>query len=146
MTCTTSYFRFSPMSPSTCYRLVGRVSRATRVKYTHTIGTFQPISARILKFVWFFFLSPLALSARAVTLCQKAIQWIEQQGADMSSSERKNITQPRDWWEAFGAQATQDGLTLSEWLGECARANLRRADDGALSERAPAHRPAMAES
>ncbi len=37
---------------------------------------------------------------------------------------RKNITQPPQWWRAFQSQAEADGMNLSEWLGQCAIANL----------------------
>jgi hypothetical protein len=59
----------------------------------------------------------------------------------MVNSERKNISQPADWWAAFEAQARQDRLTLSEWLGECAVANLPKSVRKRLSERPGAHRP-----
>ena len=55
----------------------------------------------------------------------------------MSSTERKNITQPASWWVAFEAAATEEGLTLSEWIGECCRCYV----DEPLEDRPPAHRP-----
>ncbi len=58
--------------------------------------------------------------------------------------ERKNITEPADWWDAFQQQATRDGQTLSEWLGDCGRANLDEDLQCGLSERPPAHRPRIA--
>lgn len=60
------------------------------------------------------------------------------------NSERKNITQPADWWEAFARQAVDEGLTLSEWLGECGSAFLTEGVRDKLSVRSPAHRPSQA--
>jgi hypothetical protein len=57
------------------------------------------------------------------------------------NSERRNLTQPADWWAAFEAQAATEGKTLSEWAGECMLANV----DSKLSERPPAHRPKRCE-
>lgn len=53
-------------------------------------------------------------------------------------AERKSITQPSDWWEAFQAQAKSEHLTISEWVGECCKLYVK---DRRLSERKPAHRP-----
>jgi len=39
-------------------------------------------------------------------------------------SERRNITQPADWWAAFEAQAKADGQSLAAWAGDCMWANL----------------------
>ena len=39
-------------------------------------------------------------------------------------SDRKNITQPADWWAAFEKQAKANSQSLSEWIGDCCRANL----------------------
>lgn len=41
-----------------------------------------------------------------------------------TTSDRKNISQPAEWWAAFAAQAERDGQSLSEWLGDCGLANL----------------------
>jgi len=57
------------------------------------------------------------------------------------SSERRNLTEPGDWWQAFEAQAKADGQTLSEWAGDCMRANLPKELAAGLSERPPANRP-----
>lgn len=56
-------------------------------------------------------------------------------------SERKNLSQPKDWWEAFAAQAEKEGMTLSAWLGECGLANLPKETVAKLSDRPPACRP-----
>jgi len=56
-------------------------------------------------------------------------------------SERRNLTQPADWWAAFEAQAKADGQTLSEWAGECMRGNLPKDVAARLSERPAANRP-----
>ncbi len=50
-------------------------------------------------------------------------------------SERRNITQPSDWWAAFEDQAKQEGLSVAEWLGECGRANLPKKVGMELSKR-----------
>jgi len=51
-------------------------------------------------------------------------------------SERRNITQPTDWWAAFEQQATADGWSnLSAWVGDCCRANLDKQRQQGLSER-----------
>ena len=54
---------------------------------------------------------------------------------------RKNITQPADWWVAFEIQAKSEGLTLSEWIGECCRVYIEPGINSALSERPAANRP-----
>ena len=56
-------------------------------------------------------------------------------------SERKNLSQPKDWWAAFAAQAEKEGMTLSAWLGECGLANLSKEAVSKLSDRPPACRP-----
>lgn len=33
-------------------------------------------------------------------------------------TERRNVTQQADWWEAFEREAAKRGWTLSEFLGE----------------------------
>lgn len=57
------------------------------------------------------------------------------------TNERKNITQPSDWWAAFEAHAKAEGLTLSAWLGEAAKAKLPPKLAKKLTERPPANRP-----
>jgi len=57
------------------------------------------------------------------------------------STERKNITQPADWWAAFESQAKANGQTLSEWAGNCMRDNLPKNVAAGLSERPAANRP-----
>ncbi len=49
--------------------------------------------------------------------------------------ERKNITQPADWWAAFAAEAAKRGLTLSEFLGMAASNMLPEDRRNALSLR-----------
>lgn len=39
----------------------------------------------------------------------------------MSPVKSKQITQPEDWWELFSLQASLEGLTLSEWIGEACK-------------------------
>ena len=56
-------------------------------------------------------------------------------------TERKNITQPADWWLKFDSEARKAGMTLSEWVGQCCRKALSKTENKLLSERPPAHRP-----
>jgi hypothetical protein len=35
-----------------------------------------------------------------------------------------HLTLPVDWWTAFLKQAQVEGISLSEWVAECCRANL----------------------
>jgi hypothetical protein len=60
------------------------------------------------------------------------------------TNERKNITQPADWWAAFEEQAKAEGLTLAAWLGEAAKAKLPPKVAKKLTERPPANRPPKA--
>ena len=53
--------------------------------------------------------------------------------------ERRNITQPIDWWAAIAKQAEKEGKSISGWIGEACRAKLPKRVK--LSERAPACRP-----
>ena len=55
-------------------------------------------------------------------------------------TERRNVTQPTDWWAAFAAAAQAQGLTMSEWLGNAARAHMH-SETETLSERPAANRP-----
>lgn len=59
-------------------------------------------------------------------------------------AERRNITQPADWWAAFEKQATADGMTLSEWVGECCYGYLPNPES--LSERTRPGKPANSAS
>ena len=61
-------------------------------------------------------------------------------------NERKNITQPADWWAAYEAQAKKDGKSLSAWIGERCNEGLPKSVRKKLSERQPAHRPKRSES
>jgi len=54
---------------------------------------------------------------------------------------RKNITQPADWMAAFEQQAQSQGQSLSEWAGDCMRANLPVKINRTLSRRPAANRP-----
>lgn len=51
------------------------------------------------------------------------------------STERKNITQPADWWAAFVEQAKKEGMSLSEWLGEIGKEKLPKKTLAKLSQR-----------
>ena len=59
----------------------------------------------------------------------------------MAESERRNITQPADWWAAIEAAARADGVTVSEWIGEACRKRLGVAVRRGLSARPAANRP-----
>ena len=52
-----------------------------------------------------------------------------------TSENRKNITQPADWWDAFKAAADKEGLKLSEWIGNACCAALPKKVADKLSER-----------
>ena len=60
---------------------------------------------------------------------------------NMTTTRRKNICQPADWWLAFETQATTMGYTLSEWIGLNCQAFLPADVKAGLSERQPANRP-----
>lgn len=62
------------------------------------------------------------------------------------STTRKNITQPADWWTAFEQQAQAQGQSLSEWAGDCMRANLPVKVNRTLSQRPAANRPRKGEN
>jgi len=62
------------------------------------------------------------------------------------NSQRKSITQPADWWAAFQLQAQAEGMTLSEWMGECCRVYLPSGVNSALLDRPPANRPRKIDS
>jgi hypothetical protein len=55
--------------------------------------------------------------------------------------ERKNITQPADWWAAFRKAASKRHMTLSEWMGAVCKSSLPESQQVELSERPPANRP-----
>jgi hypothetical protein len=57
------------------------------------------------------------------------------------TNERKNITQPSDWWVAFEEAAKAEGLTLAAWLGEAAKKQLPPKVAKKLTHRPPANRP-----
>lgn len=57
------------------------------------------------------------------------------------TNERKNITQPADWWVAWKAAADAEGVSLSAWIGKQCNAGLAKRTVKKLSERAPANRP-----
>lgn len=57
------------------------------------------------------------------------------------TSQRKNISQPADWWAAFEEAAQRERKTLSEWIGEQCQAALKKTAREQLSERPPAYRP-----
>ena len=60
------------------------------------------------------------------------------------ASERRNITQPADWWPAWERQAAAEGLELSAWIGRQCAKRLPKAVRESLSVRAAKGRPAKA--
>ncbi len=56
-------------------------------------------------------------------------------------AERRNITQPADWWAAWEAQAAKEGLPLSTWIGERCNEGLSKKAQRQLSERVSRGRP-----
>ena len=60
------------------------------------------------------------------------------------TNERKNISEPADWWAAFESQAKAEGLSLSAWIGEAGKAKLPPKVAKNLTERPAANRPAKA--
>lgn len=60
------------------------------------------------------------------------------------TSERKNISQPKDWWSAFQDQADAENVTLAAWLGEAGKSKLPPKVAKKLTERPPANRPRKA--
>lgn len=56
-------------------------------------------------------------------------------------AERKNITQPSDWWREFERAARQAGKTLSEWMGDAAVEQIDPARRKKLTERVQTGRP-----
>jgi hypothetical protein len=59
----------------------------------------------------------------------------------VAESERRNITQPADWWVAIEAAAQAAGVTVSEWIGEACRKRLSVSVRRGLSPRPEANRP-----
>lgn len=55
--------------------------------------------------------------------------------ATSMTNERKNITQPADWWAAFEAEANRRGLPLSEFMGLAAAKLLAKDQRAGLSKR-----------
>jgi hypothetical protein len=51
------------------------------------------------------------------------------------TNERRNITQPADWWAAFLEEARKQGLTLSEFMGMAAKQKLSNQKQKSLSDR-----------
>jgi len=62
------------------------------------------------------------------------------------TSERKNIIQPTEWWDAVAEQMERDGeKNLSKWAGECMEANLDGDLRATLPERPTVGAPKKAE-
>ena len=65
----------------------------------------------------------------------------EYRAAIATVSERRNITQPADWWAAIAAAAAAESVTVSEWIGDACRKRLPVSVRRGLSVRPGAHRP-----
>lgn len=50
-------------------------------------------------------------------------------------TQRKMLSEPSDWWEAFEQAAAKAGMSLSEWMGEAAKEKLPARVRKKLSER-----------
>jgi hypothetical protein len=61
------------------------------------------------------------------------------------TNERKNITQPADWWAVFEEQAKLSDMSLSAWIGQECIARLPNKIKKQLSERPAANRPKKAD-
>ena len=57
------------------------------------------------------------------------------------NTQRKNITQPEEWWIAFEKAAEREGLTLSQWIGDRLVKSLPKTAQRKLPPRPAAHRP-----
>lgn len=57
------------------------------------------------------------------------------------TNNRRHITQPEDWWQAFEAAADASGMNLSAWLGEAGKSQLPPKIAKQLSDRPPPNRP-----
>jgi hypothetical protein len=57
------------------------------------------------------------------------------------TNERKNITQPADWWAAFEAEAKKADMSLSAWIGESCIQRIAKKESKKLSDRPAANRP-----
>lgn len=58
-----------------------------------------------------------------------------------TGSERKNIVQPAEWWDAAATEAKKKGKSLSEWIGDLILAALPARVRSRLPKRPPANRP-----
>lgn len=72
---------------------------------------------------------------------QVAKGWFAEAVDEVMTNERKNITQPPDWWLVFESEAKKAGMSLSEWIGEACVQRLPNKERKKLSERPPANRP-----
>lgn len=59
----------------------------------------------------------------------------------MSESERRNTTQPVDWWAAWEAAAKAAGLDMAAWIGQQCNKALPKEVRAKLSERGTRGRP-----
>jgi hypothetical protein len=57
------------------------------------------------------------------------------------ASERRNLTQPADWWQAFEQAANGQGVPLSVWVGRQCLLSLPTQIRHRLSDRPHVGRP-----
>lgn len=57
------------------------------------------------------------------------------------TSERKNIVQPKEWWEAADTQAKKEKKSLSEWIGDLILGALPERTRAKLPQRPSEGRP-----
>jgi hypothetical protein len=57
------------------------------------------------------------------------------------TNERRNTTQPTDWWAAWEAAAKSAGLSLAAWIGKQCNRSLPKEVRDQLSERATPGQP-----
>lgn len=57
------------------------------------------------------------------------------------ANERRNTTQPEDWWDAWDQAAKEAGLDLADWIGRQCNKALPKNVRIKLSERATRGRP-----
>lgn len=58
------------------------------------------------------------------------------------TNERRNTTQPTDWWALWQKHADAEGKDLAAWIGERVNQTLPKREVAKLSERATRGRPA----
>lgn len=60
--------------------------------------------------------------------------WRQSKYIEMGKHERRLLSLPPDWWEAFDRAAKAAGETLSGWLGKAGKRRLTTEERKGLSE------------